>query len=289
MRAASAPEFDAVDACLAAQVRADRTPGLATPHRWWFGLPFPVDAPYLADALPAGFLISNAEDMSRYLAFQQRGDPAVLSAGSLTALHESCIPSGGGNEYCFGWVRGPFGERTALFHEGAAEGYYSVVALDPASGWGVVVLANVNGMIAAPPKDIAVALLNHLADGAPLAVSHRLTVTYLVVDLVVLALTGLMVFSLVRLPRWKAQLRAKPPRGFGGWTGKVILPVLSEFILPYVAWVFLPQGAGFPMWKVFFIFQPDLTAWVFLMCGLFVMRGLLRVVLAVVAWKKQGP
>jgi hypothetical protein len=248
-----------------------------------------VDAPYLADALPAGFLISNAEDMSRYLAFQQRGDPAVLSAGSLTALHESCIPSGGGNEYCFGWVRGPFGERTALFHEGAAEGYYSVVALDPASGWGVVVLANVNGMIAAPPKDIAVALLNHLADGAPLAVSHRLTVTYLVVDLVVLALTGLMVFSLVRLPRWKAQLRAKPPRGFGGWTGKVILPVLSEFILPYVAWVFLPQGAGFPMWKVFFIFQPDLTAWVFLMCGLFVMRGLLRVVLAVVAWKKQGP
>jgi hypothetical protein len=63
MGAASAPEFDAVDACLAAQVRADRTPGLATPHRWWFGLPFPVNAPYLADALPAGFLISNAEDM----------------------------------------------------------------------------------------------------------------------------------------------------------------------------------------------------------------------------------
>jgi hypothetical protein len=26
---------------------------------------------------------------------------------------------------------------------GAAEGYYSVIALDPASGWGVVVLANV--------------------------------------------------------------------------------------------------------------------------------------------------
>ena len=67
MRAASAPEFDAVDACLAAQVRADRIPGLATPHRWWFGLPFAVDAPYLPDALPAGFLISNAEDMSRYL------------------------------------------------------------------------------------------------------------------------------------------------------------------------------------------------------------------------------
>lgn len=268
--------------------------GPAAPHRWWFGFPAPVDAPFLPDALPAGFLLSSAEDMSRYLAFQQSGQPGLLTPESLAAMHESCIPSGGGNEYCFGWVRGPFGERTALYHEGAAQGYYSVVALDPASGWGVVVLSNVNGMIAAPPKDIAIAILNHLADGAPLTVSRRfgLTVsrrfglTYAVVDVIVLALTALMVFSLVRLPRWKQTLAANRPRGFGGWTGKVVLPILSEFILPYVAWVFLPQGAGFPMWKVFYIFQPDLTAWVFLMAGLFVARGLLRAGLAVAALKK---
>ncbi|MEZ0395962.1 MAG: serine hydrolase domain-containing protein [Anaerolineales bacterium] len=262
-----------------------QAPGLAAPHRWWFGFPAPVDAPYLADALPAGFLISSAEDMARYLAFQQRGDAAVLSPESLTAMHTSCLPSGGANEYCFGWVRGPFGERTALYHEGAAEGYYSVVALDPASGWGVVVLSNVNGMIAAPAKDLAIALLDHLADGTPLTVSRRFGLTYTIVDVIVLALTGLMVFSLVRLPRWKTQLAANRPRGFGGWTGKVALPILSEFILPYVAWVFLPQGAGFPMWKVFFIFQPDLVAWVFLMVGLFLLRGLLRAVLAFAALK----
>lgn len=264
----------------------EQAAGLAAPHRWWFGFPAPVEAPFLADALPAGFLLSSAEDMARYLAFQQTGQPEILSADGLTALHESCIPSGGGNEYCFGWVRGPFGERTALYHEGAAQGYYSVVALDPQSGWGVVVLSNVNGMIAAPPKDIAIALLDHLADGAPLTVSRRFGLTYAVVDVIVLALTGLMVFSLVRLPRWKQTLAANRPRGFGGWTGKVVLPILSEFILPYVAWVFLPQGAGFPMWKVFYIFQPDLTAWVFLMAGLFVVRGLLRTGLAVATLKK---
>ncbi len=264
---------------------AAQAAGLAAPHRWWFGFPASVDAPYLADALPAGFLIASAEDMARYLSFQQSGSPAVLSPESLAALHESCIPSGGGNEYCFGWVRGPFGGRTALYHEGAAEGYYSVVALDPASGWGVVVLSNVNGMIAAPAKDIAVALLDHLADGTPLTVSRRFGLTYAVVDAVLLALTGLMVFSLVRLPRWGEKLRAGRPRGVGGWTGKVVLPILSEFILPYVAWVFLPQGAGFPMWKVFFVFQPDLVAWLFLMAGLFVLRGLLRAGLAFAALK----
>ncbi|RME87360.1 MAG: hypothetical protein D6770_09485, partial [Anaerolineae bacterium] len=153
----------------------------------------------------------------------------------------------------------------------------------PASGWGVVVLANVNGMIAAPPKDIAVALLDHLANSVPLSVSHRLTQIYAMVDLIILALTGLILFSLARLPRWGKKLATDRPHGFGGWVGKVILPVLSEFILPYVAWVFLPQGAGFPMWKVFYLFQPDLTAWLFLICGLFVVRGLMRLGLAATA------
>lgn len=270
----------------AAAASPEQAPGLAAPHRWWFGFPAPVDAPYLADALPAGFLIASAEDMAKYLAFQQSGDPALLSSESLSALHDSCIPSGGGNEYCFGWVRGPFGERTTLYHEGAAQGYYSVVALDPASGWGVVVLSNVNAMIAAPPKDIAVALLDYLADGTPLTVSSRFWQTYAVVDLVVLALTGLMVFSLVRLPRAVRKSLAQPPRGFGGWIGKVVWPILSEFILPYVAWVFVPGGAGFPMWKVMGIFQPDLTAAVFLLCSLFVLRGLLRGGLTFAALKK---
>ncbi len=267
----------------------EQAQGLAAPHRWWFGLPAPVEAPYLADALPAGFLIASAEDMARYLAFQQSGNPALLSPESLAALHESCLPSGGGNEYCFGWVRGPFGERAALYHEGAAQGYYSVIALDPASGWGVVVLANVNGMIAAPPKDIAIALLDHLADGTPLTVSRRFGLTYAIVDLLLLALTGLMVFSLVRLPRAVRKSLAQRPRGFGGWAGKVALPILSEFILPYVVWVFLPQGAGFPMWKVFSIFQPDLVAWVFLMAGLFVLRGLLRAGLTFATLKPSTP
>lgn len=263
--------------------------GPAAPYRWWFGLPIAVDAPYLTDALPAGFLIASTEDMSRYLAFQQTGQPEILSADGLAAMHENCIPSGSGNAYCFGWVRGPFGSMDGiLFHEGAAEGYYSIVALDPASGWGVVALSNINNMLTAPAKDIAAGILDHLANGAPLTVSHKFWQTYAVMDIVVLALTGLMVWSLTRLPRWSRKLAGKRPRGFGGWTGKLALPILSELILPFIVWVFLPGGAGFPMWKVMGIFQPDLTAWIFLMCALFILRGLLRGGLAFAALRKRG-
>lgn len=258
----------------------DAAPGLAMPHRWWFGFPLPVDAPYLVDVIPAGYIISTADDMSRYLAFQQTGAPAILSPDGLETLHSSCIPATGENEYCMGWVRGPFGGLEALYHEGMAVGYYSVVVIEPNSGYGVVVLSDVNNMVIAPPKDIAVALLEHLVNGTSLTVSHRFWQTYGVIDLALVVLTGLMVWSLVRLPRWGRRLAETRPRGFFGWTGKVVLPVLSEFILPFIIWVFLPQGAGFPMWKVLGVFQPDLTAWVMLMAWLFVARGLLRVILA---------
>lgn len=264
-----------------------RLSGMADAYRWWFGFPVPVDAPYPADAVPAGFVIASAEDMAKSLAFQQTGEPGILSPDGLTAMHTSCIPSGGGNEYCFGWVRGLFGGVDALSHEGAAEGYYSTVAMDPPSSWGVVVLSNANNMLNATANEIAAGILGYLVNGTPLTVSHRFWQTYAVIDIVVLLLTGLMVWSLTRLPRWSKKLAEKRPHGFGGWTGRLVLPILAEFIVPYLIWVFLPQGAGFPMWKVMGIFQPDLTAWVFLMAGLFVVRGLLRGGLAVAGLRKK--
>jgi len=265
-----------------------RLSGMADAYRWWFGFPVPVDAPYPADAIPAGFVIASAEDMAKYLAFQQTGQPEILSANGLSAMHENCIPSGGGNEYCFGWVRGEFGGVQALFHEGAAEGYYSVVVIEPDSSYGVVVLSNVNNMLAAPAKDVAAGILGYLVNRTPLTLSHQFWQMYAVIDIAVLLVTGLLIWSLTRLTRWSKKLAAKRPRGFGGWTGRLALPFLAEFIVPYVVWVFLPQGAGFPMWKVMGIFQPDLTAWVFLMAGLFVVRGLLRGGLAFAGLRKKA-
>src|SRR5579859_4734166 len=34
--------------------------GLASGHRWWFGVPLPYKAPYLEDAVPAAFIASSA-------------------------------------------------------------------------------------------------------------------------------------------------------------------------------------------------------------------------------------
>ena len=55
----------------------------ASGHRWWFGIPFSVTLPYNRSELPAGYIISSAEDISHFLIAQMNGgryrDSSVLS------------------------------------------------------------------------------------------------------------------------------------------------------------------------------------------------------------------
>lgn len=260
---------------------------VADPHNWWFGYPFQVDVPYPQDSVPAGFILSSANDMAAYLAFQQKGNSAILSDRGLIAMKESCIPSGGESEYCFGWAHGKFGEMNTFNHEGAAQGYYAVIAHDPISGWGIVVLSNANQMLNAPAKDIGISILAYLTNEIPLTITKNFQQTAMIMDVLLVLLTGLIIWSLIRVPNWGTKLSKERPQRLKAWILRVFLPILAEFILPFLLWIFLPKGAGFPMWKVMAMFQPDLTAWIFLVAVLFVVRGFLRTWLAYVNLKKK--
>jgi CubicO group peptidase (beta-lactamase class C family) len=57
---------------------ADAEPqGLATGHHYWFGRPTAAHEPYNRGLIPAGYLISSAEDMSHYLIAQTTGATAA--------------------------------------------------------------------------------------------------------------------------------------------------------------------------------------------------------------------
>ena len=68
-----------------------RRDGLAQGYQLWFGFPVPTALPYLRDLLPAGYLISTAEDMAHYLIAQMNGgrfeNTAVLSPAGIATLH----------------------------------------------------------------------------------------------------------------------------------------------------------------------------------------------------------
>src|SRR5215469_2795516 len=64
-----------------------RRDGLAQGYQVWFGVPVPTAQPYPRDMVPAGLLISTAQDMAHYLIAQLNGgqfeNAAVLSAAGM--------------------------------------------------------------------------------------------------------------------------------------------------------------------------------------------------------------
>jgi CubicO group peptidase (beta-lactamase class C family) len=60
-----------------------RAHGMATGYMWWFGIPVATATPYSRGELPAGFIISSAEDMGHFIIAEMNGgryrDRSVLS------------------------------------------------------------------------------------------------------------------------------------------------------------------------------------------------------------------
>lgn len=125
--------------------------GMATGYRWWFGHPVPAHHPYLRGSLPAGFLISSAQDMAQYLVAQLNGgrylDASVLSPEGIAQLyHPAAImnPHGGrGDAYGMGWVISSSGEP-AIWHGGDTANFHSDLIMLPRKRVGIVVVMNVN-------------------------------------------------------------------------------------------------------------------------------------------------
>lgn len=257
--------------------------GMATGYHWWFGLTFPANMPYLQDALPAGYLIASAEDMAHFLiANLDEGryeGAALLSPSGIAELHQPPDVPGGASPYAMGWAVETATGTTLLTHEGSAADFSSAMALVPGEGWGVVLLTNAQGMFVTPTGHIARGALDMLRGRVP-AGGTGVMPMYLIADAAMLLITVLVVRSLALLPRWRRQLRERRPKGVRGWAWRVALPAVLELGVPFVVFVFLPLGAGFPMWAVMAAMQPDFTYWILAMAAIFLVKGLARPVLA---------
>ena len=121
--------------------------GLATGHNYWFGRPRAADLPYNRGLVPAGYLISSAEDMTHYLIAQLNGGQydgtSVLSSGGIGELHRPAVQTPeAGTSYGMGWFVGPLNGIPAIHHQGETFNFHANVVLIPQSQKGVVVLMN---------------------------------------------------------------------------------------------------------------------------------------------------
>jgi putative ATP-binding cassette transporter len=102
------------------------------------------DAPEFAGNNAAGYVISNGEDMSKWLKFQMGiGDSLMYEAAKITHQRDETVAPHGMSFYAMGWESSLTGNGE-MFHSGTNPNYTAYVALRPVKKLAVAVLANSN-------------------------------------------------------------------------------------------------------------------------------------------------
>lgn len=245
--------------------------GLAMGHRYWFGLPIP--APHLSvplGSLPAGQLISSAEDMAHYLIAYLNGgryrDAQILSSAGIEEMHrpaaeieEMGFSSG---YYGMGWISRETGASRILWHSGIVPDYGAFMALVPEQKKGMVLLFNANhAMMKITLDEAGIGAAERLAGelpsparfgAAPWAMRAMLLIP-------LLQIAGAAA-TLRQLRRWRREPALRPSRGrlYGR---HVLLPLIPNLLVALTLLPMLGKMRGFLR-----LFAPDF-AWIARICG----------------------
>jgi CubicO group peptidase (beta-lactamase class C family) len=263
--------------------------GMASGYRWWFGIPVPVTLPYNRAELPAGYIISSAEDMAHFLIAQMNGgryrDTSVLSADGVALTHTGPVP----NTYGMGWESVRINGRTLINHDGGTASFQCSVFFDPEERVGVFVAANVMSALDAfssphgsTPLDgpttraMAQSVLS-LAANWPFPEQGRgIRRLYVVFDVVILALTVGLVVSLARIPGRHRRLAQRGIATRSELLRRIGLAAVLHFAWPL--WL-LCLALGVLVWKLFLMYQPDLGYWLEAVAMVVFLKGLLEIAL----------
>jgi CubicO group peptidase (beta-lactamase class C family) len=237
--------------------------GLATGHNYWFGRPRAADLPYNRGLLPAGYLISSAEDMTHYLISQlnggRRDGTSVLSPDGIGELHRAAVPTPeAGTSYGMGWFVGPLNDIPAIHHQGETFNFHANVVLIPQSREGVVVLMNaensldlfINGRMGTIAEGVTSLLEGRDPPSPPSNVA---------IFIVYAALFALLVLQARGIVRSVVALRSgRIRRGRVGPWWRIGFSLVLSLVWALFVFVLVPEQLGLPLLVVATGF-PDLV------------------------------
>jgi len=275
-----------------ASPEAAKAAGLAVGHRYWFGFPV-ARGPTSPDAVrPAGYLMSSAADMARYLAMYLNG--GTLDGHRIVsrrALESMLTPVGAGHlgpwadgleaRYAMGWFVGGPWQEPALLHPGRAPDSSAMIVLLPRQRMAVVTLANANLELPLPGgasslQRIGRGVVSLLVGEQPSA-GIAFTRLYVILDVAVVLILAALTWSLGRLLRRRRRLSR-------GWrlAARMLRAAVEVVVglLLLAAPVLVGQGwAGAMLW------WPDLALVLAAVGGLLVVTGALRAATQILARK----
>jgi CubicO group peptidase (beta-lactamase class C family) len=262
---------------------AAKRAGLATGHRYWFGFAVAHGPTFRAGIQSAGYLISCAQDMSRYLAMylnhglaangqrivSRRGLATMLAPGRPGKL--GAWSDHADARYAMGWyVGGPWSEP-ALLHPGRAPDSSAMIAMFPRRDLAVVTLTNAANDLTLPGYPASIDRVERNAIDALIGDSvdtgtslHRY---YLYVDLIALALLAAVAWPLVRATR-ALRTRTRPRHRWLAIAGVVTRAAAGVLLVALPALAF--------GWRASFLWQPDVFTVIVLLGALLLVTAALR-------------
>ena len=266
-----------------------RRDGLAQGYELRFGFPVQTAQTYLRDMLPAGYLISTAEDMAHYLVAQLNGgrfeNAAVLSPAGVATLHAPAVAAGPGASYGMGWYSGPINGVPTVSHEGSTENFSAYMILVPGSQWGIVVLSNEGGLpteLTSSVQGIAAGVMALLVGSKASPAGLSVSILYLVLDCLLLLITALALWSALRLHHWTEKFARRwrqPGRWRRGFTiMRLGVRLVWELVLPVLV-LGLPLLIGYLTWRQLLLSAPDIVWSLLLIAALMFATAIFRLVL----------
>jgi CubicO group peptidase (beta-lactamase class C family) len=252
-------------------------PDLAMGYSRFFGFAVPASQSYVPGALPSGYLISTADDMSKFLLAQihnQKSDGAQLLDPELIAVMRS-EPDGIKSGYGMGWL--VMDQGNSIGHGGALEFFQAFILIHPKQQTGLVILINQNSFESMQFENNSVrnGLLELLQGNEPKYNAYGwigwVLITLLAADL----LNHYRLFA--SLNNWAVKTRNQK-------RNRVWIKVVTGIILPLFIIVGIPLivsaiKGGAPNWSEPFKYAPDLILWLLAGMGLNLIRNIIRAVM----------
>jgi CubicO group peptidase (beta-lactamase class C family) len=241
----------------------------------WFGFQIPTEVKYSKSALPSGYIISSAEDMTHFLiAFINKGmykQNNILSENGIT----QALASIGNTSYGAGW----FSAGYYKWHTGELANYNAYICIVPSEKLGIIMLSNTN--------DIGVKFLNHgssslrripegvrvLLVGGELPDDIWLSTKtmYILVDLVII----LILVLIIRLLFWPLRSKLENKKSFYFVIRTLVALIISIVMLSCVpVWV---KGS----WHALMISVPDLTLSIMAISLLLLTASIINIVMLI--------
>ena len=260
--------------------------GMSAGHIKWFGFPVAVDVQYLNNSLSAGFIISSAEDMGRYLMMHLAEGSfegsTVLSTPGTAELHRPGVMIDENNHYAMGLIVRAENEAPVIMHDGATQGFNAGMAFSPEEQWGVVILSNMTSLIEMPTMNITLGVTEILSGSVPEASSRLPSIAYLVGLAVIIGLLVLTIRSIFIFPqRLPERIKESRTQGFLRRFSRIFFISLLELSVSVFVFIIIPAGAGFPVWQLLALFHPDLVYGLLILSILLLIKALWRIYLTV--------